>query len=319
MKRSLTVLAAFALALGTMLSAPLQVRAASQPSVAVMSFDSTGLDSTAWWDTSFQPGAALADLVTDQLVNKGGLTVVDRQHLGTVLQEHSLSTSGEVSPATAVQAGRLIGAKFLIVGRIVQFQQVSNNAANAGSIIGHGLGLGSVSSHKVNLNVAVHVIDATSGQIVQAFNAELSKSGTSFGVEGAGWSNNAVGFGGYSSTQFVNSTMGKLINEEAQKISETIDPNKMVAGPAAPTLNGRVVGISGGDIILNIGSAKGVQVGQFFDVMKIVKVKDPDSGNWITSRIPKGKIQVTSVDTSSCVAKKVGSADVAVGSSVSSE
>jgi len=285
----------------------------------VMSFDSTGLDSTAWWDSSFQPGAALADLVTDQLVNKGGLTIVDRQHLGQVLQEHSLSTSGEVSPATAVQTGRLIGAKFLIVGRIVQFQQVSNNAANAGSLVGGAFGLGSVSSHKVNLNVAVHVIDATSGQIVQAFNAELSKSGTSFGVTGAGWSGNAVGFGGYSSTQFVNSTMGKLINEEAANIAQKVDPSKMVAGPAAPTINGLVAAVSGSDIILNVGSSKGVQVGQYFDVVKIIKVKDPGSGNMIVTRVPKGKIQITSVDANSSVAKAIGGATVAVGASVSSE
>ncbi len=275
--------------------------AALPPTVAVLNFSSDGLDQ--WWEAGFSPGGALADLVTDQLVNTNSFNVVDRSHLGAVLQEHALSASGEVSPATAVQAGRLIGAQYLVVGRIVQFQRVSENGGNVGNYLGGVLGHAAVSASKVNLNVSVHVIDAKTGRIVQAYNEEEHQTGTSFGVGGFG----GGGYGSYHSSQFTSSTMGKLMNQAAGEIAKRVDPAKLTAqaGPAAASVTGKVVAVSGDDYILNIGSANGVQVGQFFDVMKIVQVKDPDTGRMLTSRVVKGKLQITSVDANTSVGKRV--------------
>ena len=59
--------------------------------------------------------------ITDQLANSGKFNVLDRKNLDNVLSEHHLSESGEVSPASAVQSGRLVGAKYLITGNILQF------------------------------------------------------------------------------------------------------------------------------------------------------------------------------------------------------
>jgi curli biogenesis system outer membrane secretion channel CsgG len=92
---------------------------AAGPAVAVLDFDTKGLTSN-WWG-SFEPGVAISDLVTSQLVNTGKFNVLDRTHLQNTLQEHQLSASGETSPATLVQSGQLIGAKYLVTGNVLQF------------------------------------------------------------------------------------------------------------------------------------------------------------------------------------------------------
>ena len=276
---------------------------AAGPTVAVLDFNTAGLTSN--WYGNFQPGIALSDLLTDQLVNGGKFNVVDRSHINSVFAEHNLSTSGEVSPASAVQSGRLIGARYLITGNVIQFDKTASSGAAAGSYIPGPVGaaVGGVKTERVTLKVQVRVIDAQTGQIVQSYAPEDSQSGTSWGA--AAWGGPAAG--GYGNSNFVNSTMGHLINDEAIKIATVLDPSKMTnaAAPAAATLIGRVIAIDGTNIILNIGSTKGVAVGQYFDVVKVAHIKDPDSGKILTSSETVGKLQIVSVTADTSVAKRI--------------
>ena len=251
---------------------------AAGPTVAVLDFDTKGLTSN-WWG-SFEPGVAISDLVTNQLVNTGKFNVVDRTHLNNTLQEHQLSAGGEVSPATLVQSGQLIGAKYLIVGNVLQFAQTGQSGANVGGLIGGIAGgvIGGVRTNRVTLQVAVRVIDATTGQILQTISDEQTKSGTSWGTGGFSGS---VG-GSYSNQQFVSSTMGQLINAVAIDISNKLDPSKFTAGPTGPSLAGKVIAVDGKSLIINLGSSKGVAVGMYFDVMMVREIRDPDSGKILT-------------------------------------
>jgi curli biogenesis system outer membrane secretion channel CsgG len=275
--------------------------AAGGPSVAVIDFSTRGLTGD-WWGT-FQPGVAISDLLTDQLVNGGKFNVVDRSHLDSVLSEHKLASEGEVSPASAVQAGRLLGAKYLITGNVLQFDKTGQSGAAVGSYIGGPFGgaASSVNQSRVTLKIAVRVIDATTGQILQSFADEQTKTNTSIGFGGFG----GYTAGSYSNSNFVNSTMGHLINDEAARIAAQLDPSKFSSAPAAPALTGRVLEVSGTTVTLNIGSSKGVTVGQYFDVIQIHQIKDPDSGKMLTSTIPIGKIQITSVSPDTSVGKRV--------------
>lgn len=286
---------------------------AASPTVAVLDFDTKGLTSN-WWG-AFEPGVAISDLVTNQLVNTGKFNVVDRTHLNNTLQEHQLSAGGEVSPATLVRSGQLIGAKYLVVGNVLQFAQTGQSGANAGGLIGGIAGgiIGGVRTNRVTLQVAVRVIDATTGQILQTISDEQTKSGTSWGTGGFSGS---VG-GSYSNQQFVSSTMGQLINAVALDIANKLDPSKFNLRPAGPTLSGKVIAVDGNSLIINLGAATGVAVGMYFDVMTVREIRDPDSGKMLTSHQTTGKIQIVSVDADTAVGQSV-SGTGAVGASVQS-
>lgn len=286
---------------------------AAGPATAVLDFDTKGLTSN-WWG-SFEPGVAISDLITNQLVNTGKFNILDRSNLNSTLREHRLSTGGEVSPATAIQSGQLIGAKYLVAGNVLQFAKTSQSGGSAGSFIGGlaGAAAGAVKTERVTLRVAVRVIDATTGQILQTITDEQSKSGTSFSTAGfSGY----VG-GSYSNQQFVSSTMGQLINSVAADIAGKLDPAKFTAGPAGPALSGKVIAVDGKTFIINLGSSKGVAVGMFFDVVTVREIRDPDSGKMLTSRQTIGKIQIVSVDADTAVGQSVSGAGT-VGATVQS-
>jgi len=288
--------------------------AASGPAVAVLNFSTQGLTGD-WWG-NFEPGVAVSDLLTDQLVNGGKFNVLDRTHLGSVLQEHQLSTSGEVSPASAIQTGQLVGARYLITGNVLQLDKTGQSGGTAGGIIGGFAGgvIGGVNNTRVTIKVAVRVIDSQTGQIVQSFADEETKSNTSIGFGGFG----GGGFGSYSNSNFENSTMGHLVTYEAQKIAADLDPSKFSSGPALPSLSGRIIEVDGADAILNIGKARGITVGQYFDVIRSHSIKDPDSGKMLTTSEPIGKIQITSVSADTSVGHRI-SGSIAVAAKVQSE
>jgi curli biogenesis system outer membrane secretion channel CsgG len=303
--RPLTIAAA--LVLGT---SGIAVADANPPTVAVYNFNSRGL--SAWWDPSFDPGGALSDLLTDRLVKLGSLSVIDRAHLDKVVTEQHISAAGDVTPATESQLGRMLGVKFLFVGRIVQFDKSSGGGiAGVSKMFGGG-----ASSTKTTLSVNVQVIEANTGRVVESLDDEQSSTATSFALAGGA----GTGGMGYTSPDFQNSAMGKLMGTVADDIAKKVDPTVLAAAaPSAPAITGRVVAKDGDSYILNVGSSKSVSVGMMFDAVEVKQYIDPDSHKTMSSEIPRGTIQITSVTPDSSVARKVGSGLIKVTQRVHSE
>jgi curli biogenesis system outer membrane secretion channel CsgG len=292
-------------------------RADAKPSIAVLDFSTSGLTDVWWGD--FQPGIALSDLVTDQLVNGHKFNVVERKKLDAVMTEHKLSTDGEVSPATYIQSGQLTGARYIVTGNVLQFNRTSSTGGSLGGFLRNvpGVGAAGINVQKVTLRVQVHIVDTTTGSIVASMEDEKQKSGTSFNGFGAGAGFAGFGAGSYSSETFTSSTMGQLINDEAADIVAKFDPATFAGGgTSAATISGRIISADSFGIILNIGSSKGVETGMYFNVIKERQIKDPDSGKMLTVTAPTAKVQITQVNADSAVATRV-SGVVAVGERVS--
>jgi len=278
--------------------------AASLPTVAISSFDDRGL--TPWWGSGFDPGSVLADLLSDRLVNRGGVRVIDREHLKEVLAEQNLSKAGDVTPDTAAELGRMLGVGYLFVGRIVSFTNASNGSG--GIKLPFGVPL---SSSKTTLHASLKVIEVNSGAIVAALDEEQSTSATSFSVSGDAPFD-------YKSPDFQNSAVGKLFDNAADDLAAKFDPGKLVATAPLPTVHGKILASDDGSFVLNIGSNGGVQTGMMFKTLDVKRLVDPDTGKTIVSEIPKGTIQIISVSADSSIAKSVNGS-VRIGQSVRSE
>jgi len=293
---------------------PQRVVAANAPTVAILDFSTKGLTSN-WWG-QFEPGVALSDLLTDQIVNTGKFNVLDRKALDSTLSEHHLGASGEVDATTAITAGRLVGARYLISGNIMQLAQTGKSGGGGLSFIPYvGALAGAVGTSRTTLKVAVRVVDARTGRIVLSFTDEVTAKATSF----AGFGASADVGGGYGNSQFLSSSMGHLINDEAARIAAKIDPDKFSAAPSGPIISGHVLDVDADNIIINIGSAKGVEVGMYFDVVRVRQIKDPDSGQTLTVNQHVGTIQVTSVSTDTAEAKLVSGKGPAARDTVHSQ
>jgi hypothetical protein len=203
----------------------------------------------------------------------------------------------------------------LVTGNVLQFERTGSSNAAVGSLVGGFAGavLGGLSSTRVTLKVQVRIIDTKSGQIVQSFADEKTEKSSSWGAGGFG----GGAAGGYSNSSFTSSTMGHLINDESLEIASKLDPSQFSTASVA-SISGRVIASDSSGIILNIGNAKGVQSGMFFDVVRMRSIKDPDSGKLLNVAAATGKVQITQVNADSAVATRIAGA-IAVGEKVQSE
>jgi curli biogenesis system outer membrane secretion channel CsgG len=292
---------------------------AAQPTVAVLTFQNGGSGGFGGFyggggGGTLVPGEALADLVTNRLVNAGLVSVVDRNHVDDVAHANNFNVFGYQPGAnTTAETGRQLGARYLITGNIIQFDVLSQNSGSVGSLMSPILSGGSVTGNKVNLNVSVRVVEASTGRVVAAFNEERHDSGTSLTAQGL---NNGGGYAAYTSQQFLSSSMGKLLNSAAVAIADRIDAK--LSANAALSLSARIISISGEDIIINAGSARHVAPGMYFEVVKVMRVQDPDSGQMLTTHLERGRIQIISVDEQTSVAHRV-SGEAALNEIVRSE
>jgi TolB-like protein len=90
--------------------------AAPRPVVAVMQFSNASLKDHATYEpfTVGLPGMLLTEMRANSRIQ-----IVERERLRQVLEELKLTQTGEVDPATAARAGRILGAQHMIFGAFI--------------------------------------------------------------------------------------------------------------------------------------------------------------------------------------------------------
>ena len=202
MKRSILIFVVlmFVLSLGTMYSQ-------EKPRIGVLRFTNQ-VAGLYWWHSSV--ASELQDLLASELVSTNAFQVLERNEINAVLSEQDLSASGRVSQSTLVKMKKIKGAKYLIAGTVSAFE---GTEAKGGKVRFKGLSLGG-SKEKAYLAVDVKVIDAETGEIVDARTIEATSKSKSIG---AGLSLRNFDIGGEDSKK---TPVGKAIRACIVYISE---------------------------------------------------------------------------------------------------
>ncbi len=243
--------------------------------LAVLEFGHKALESH-WWGS----GGAAQDMFITQLVKSGKFTVVDRERLAALMQEKNLSLSGEVSAATAVQAGKLLGVEYMLVGDVTEFGEQENKAQ-----VGWGIGV-DVRKKKFTAALDVRLISVTTGEIMWAETARKEESNAKVYVAGIG--------GGVDDQRMFDKVLRPIVEELSGKLLQvSLTTTASVVG----RVKGKIARIDGGTIYINLGSEQGVAVGDTFGVFKMGEaIKDPDTGEVLGADETKvGTIKVTAV------------------------
>ena len=194
-----------------------------------------------------------------------------RSDLDAVMAEISLSDSGNVAAdRNAAAAGKLKGAKYLLVVSVDDFQQIGLKKAFASLDK-------TVWRKSVRVGVSAKMIDSSTGAVVDAGNFSSADSGVA-----EMWSQIK------SEADFNDFLAAKISRELADKIA-----SKMTDA-AFPV---RVVAKTGKYVTINRGEGAGVSVGDEYTVFAAGrKMKDPDTGEFLgTEEIPIGKIRIEAV------------------------
>lgn len=92
----------------------------TRPGVAVLQFENGGSYGADRAD--MEPlTVGLQQMLLSELAQNSELRVVERQALRAILEEQDLGTSGRVDASTAVELGRLVQARYVVLGVFVDF------------------------------------------------------------------------------------------------------------------------------------------------------------------------------------------------------
>lgn len=273
-------------------------------------------------------GKGISDLLINELVNDGRYRVIERSALDKILKEQNFSNSDRASATTAAKIGSLLGVDTIIIGDVTQFGRDDKHygGSGGGGSIWNAAGAGGLgmSKSKAVVEVTARMVDVNTGEILASVTGHGVSERKGLTTSGSGYSGWKGGGGqlDMGSTNFSESILGQAVKQAVDDTAKNLDQHAsslpVNAPPPAAPIDGLVADASGGDIIINVGSAAGVHVGDKLAVTRVLRtVKDPASGKVLrTIDSPVGMLTITSVDSGSAVGRFEGAAPAKVGDAV---
>jgi curli biogenesis system outer membrane secretion channel CsgG len=308
--------------------------AAQKPKVAIMDFGYATVKTSvaAIFGTDEDIGKGISDLLITQLLDGGQFRLIDRSALDKILKEQNFSNSDRADPATASKIGGLLGVDDIIIGDITTFGN-DDKHIGAGGGGGTWYGRGGVGGIGVNKNktiveITARIINVNTGEILASVtgHGEVQKSGLALGGAGSsGWGRGGGGGIDMGSSNFKESQIGKAVTLCVTDLATNLDAKAGAIPPptarpvaALPPLDGLVADASTSDIIVNVGSNSGINVGDTLFIKRVERViKDPVTGKPLRSiESTVGTLTITSVDPDSAVGKFSGSGAPKIGDHV---
>lgn len=225
-------------------------------------------------------------MLTDALVRDGRFVVVERPALSSVQTEQGLTTI----PGTGAASGGLIGASAIVRGAVTKYE-----AAAGGTSIGVSGplskalgGRAGLKNQKAVMEIALRLVDTTSGQIISTSKAQgaASSSSTDLSV-GSNFGGPSAGLGTFRATPIGQAGEDAIV-KAVQLIAE---------GMRNVPWSAQVVDAEGARIYVSAGADRNVQSGTQLAVWRKGKVlTDPSTGEVLDVELQQiGVIRVDSV------------------------
>lgn len=237
-------------------------------------------------------GSQVDSVVADMLITalrRNGWRVLERQDLDSVLREQQLVRSGDVDPETAVSAGKLVGAQYLVAARATEFGVRDNR-------VGGLFGLGPFGGLQVRTATArvvldARVVDVRTGDILGTATGEgkiVNYGGT---LVGGSWVGGSISLGGVdvNSRDWSESLLGRAARKAVDEVLQRLlDVSSVTAG--------RVLAVGdGGVYVVSLGSNDGVRVGDQLDIIELDAIRDRAGEPVWTEEVRVGVLRVTDV------------------------
>ena len=229
--------------------------------------------------------AALSAQLTRELTNCGRFVVVERNEMSDLQNERQLIASR--AQATPGGAGRLIAARYLVVGQLTQFGTPdSGTSLRIGGLAGGFIDGAAISRQTGKVKIELRILDTRSTEVISAFQVGGEASRMAVGLTGAGNDGDAT------LKLFDRTPMGEA---SAKAMAKAV--RKIVDALAATQWEGRVVAWDEGTVVVNAGADAGMTPGSRLRVERVGNVfTDPDTGQILgEQRMTIGEVVITSV------------------------
>jgi len=286
--------------------------------VAVLPFDDGAIREGSYFGQVFNVGLGVADMLTTALVKANRFRVIEREKVEAVLAEQDLAKSGRVDPATAAKIGKILGADYLLMGRVTEF-----SVETKGGSIG-GVGRGdlrdlSLSRSTADVKLDGRLVDSTTTEIIFAFTGAGHDSRTNVGI-----SVQDIGRLSLGSAEFFRTILGvatrQAVDSAVQQLATGAD-QAIYRPPDLSQINGYVVYVEGPKIMTNLGARYGVKPEDRFQILRRgQEIRDPGTGELLTVITqPVGILRIESVEDKVSIgslAESAGDLKVQIGDMV---
>lgn len=217
----------------------------------------------------------MTTLLTNALVKDGRFIVVERPALAGIQLEQTLGQAGATTAETGARPAQLIGASAMVRGVVTKFQAAASG--NTVSIGGLPLGLGSflgagaaLKNQTAMLEISLRLIDTTTGQVISTSTAQGFASSTSADMTLVNPNTGLSAGGGTFQTTPIGQAGEQAIVQAVELIA---------SGMRSVPWSAMVIDASNGQVYLNAGADRNVQVGLALTAYRKGRVfTDPGTG-----------------------------------------
>ncbi|MEM7050878.1 MAG: CsgG/HfaB family protein [Acidobacteriota bacterium] len=152
---------------------------ADKPRIAVLEFQNKA-DNQYWYHGGAE---AAQDVFVTELVKSRKFRVIEREQINAIMKEKGLALSGDVSAATAMKIGKLLGVEYMLAGAVTEYGITDTGA--------HGRRVGRVPGFRAGKRNFVAAMNArifsvNTGEILWADEARAEESSVKVSVGGFG-------------------------------------------------------------------------------------------------------------------------------------
>ncbi len=227
----------------------------------------------------------IIESLDSQLIDRINATrkfdVVGRSDLSDIIKEQDLGASGNVDAKTAAQAGKLTGAKYLLVTTVDDFQDYVETATFEGT--GR-----SATKRVLRMSVVGKIYDSSTGKLLESVNLQTGNDAFKSIQQNSSYS---VGDGDLSDDMMV--AMARDLAEKiANRVADVIFPAKVLLKRDK-------------EVTINRGEGGGVAVGDTFNVYALgEELTDPDTKESLgREEVKVGRVKITQVNPKTSTAE----------------
>lgn len=268
------------------------------------------------FNTQYDIGKGIRAMLVTRLAQANKVVIVERAKIATLTKEQDFNASNRVKQGTGARVGQISGADAMLSGDIVVFgRDDKKKSVKGGGLIGGVIG-GIASSKNEDKAVVVidyRLIDAETSEIIATGEAkgESVRKGNALGAIGGALGKGVAGVQiDMTSSNFAETIIGEATQDCVNKLAEILLGQTANMKKAVREVEGRVADVSGKTLVLNVGSNDGVNVGEVFEILNIVReVKDPVTKETLDVVTEKtGEMTITSVRDKVATGTYTGSA-----------
>ena len=278
---------------------------AQKKRVMVDEFDYSTVKSSvqAVFNTQADIGKGIRAMLVKRMADANNVVIVERAKMDTLIKEQDFNAGNRVKKGSGARVGNISGADALLTGDIVIFgrDDKKTNIGAGGFARGPFAGIHiKKEEDKAVVAIDYRLVDAETSEVIATGEARGESTRKSSGFGGmAGVFGSGGGGGGIdmTSSNFGQTIIGEATQDCVNKLADILKEQTATMKKTVREVEGRVADVSGNSLVLNVGSADGVNVGETFEILRIVReVKDPVTKETLDVVTEKsGEMTITSV------------------------